>query len=124
MAEKPEEPPHQEAAAKNGSPLERPQDVRLRTVVVMSFWALILFVGVPMWWQTTSIHRAQLPLPEMLRWADGQVNAPLVSSAQLLIFLSRTANLFFPSRSGSRLPICHAQKLESSSRTRSILLTI
>jgi GPI-anchor transamidase subunit S len=60
------------ATAKRPPP-ERPQNVRLRTMVIASFWALILFVGLPMWWQTTSIHRAQLPLPEMIRWADGQV---------------------------------------------------
>lgn len=60
-------------AAAKGPPPERPQDVRLRTMVIASFWALIILVGIPMWWQTTSIHRAQLPLLEMSRWADGQV---------------------------------------------------
>lgn len=120
MAERTEKPPQQEAAARKGSPLERPQDVRLRTIVVLSFWALILFVGVPMWWQTTSIHRAQLPLPEMLRWADGQVNAHSIFSDSLLTSTSRMANLFFPSRSGSQLPACLAQKLASSCKIRNI----
>lgn len=59
-------------------PPEGPQDVRLRTTVIMSFWALIVLIGVPMWWQTTSIHRAQLPLPEMIKWAEGQVVAQFV----------------------------------------------
>ena len=66
------------AAAMKEPPPERPQDVRLRTTVIVSFWALIVFVGLPMWWQTTSIHRAQLPLPEMIKWADGQVTDPSI----------------------------------------------
>jgi hypothetical protein len=73
MAERKRKLATPDAAATKEAPPERPQDVRLRTIVILSFWALIVFVGVPMWWQTTSIHRAQLPLPEMLRWADGQV---------------------------------------------------
>ena len=87
MAETRENQVRQDAATKKDSPPERPQDVQLRTIVVLSFWALIIFVGVPMWWQTTSIHRAQLPLPEMLRWADGQVQRALpIQNALLTLF--------------------------------------
>ena len=80
-------PMHQDAVTKKGSPPERPQDVQLRSIVVLSFWALILFVGVPMWWQTTSIHRAQLPLPEMLRWSDGQVQRASANQSATLTLL-------------------------------------
>jgi hypothetical protein len=54
-------------------PPETPQNARTRTLVVASFWAVVLFLGLPVWWWTTSIHRAHLPLQEMLEWADGKV---------------------------------------------------
>lgn len=54
-------------------PPEKPFDVRRRTVVVMSFWLIVILLGVPIWWQTTSIYRANLPLDGMLQWADGKV---------------------------------------------------
>ena len=55
-------------------PPERPEDVRLRGFVIGSFWVVVLFFGLPVWWWTTSIHRARLPLREMLEWADGKVS--------------------------------------------------
>ncbi|KAG9785195.1 hypothetical protein KCU88_g2563, partial [Aureobasidium melanogenum] len=56
-------------------PPEKPEAASLRTRVVLSFWAVILLLGVPTWWQTTSIYRANLPLQDMLNWADG-LNTP------------------------------------------------
>ncbi|KIV94193.1 hypothetical protein PV10_01982 [Exophiala mesophila] len=52
-------------------PPENPEAIRLRTKVVFSFWAVILLLGLPTWWKTTSIYRAELPLQDMLDWADG-----------------------------------------------------
>ena len=54
-------------------PPERPESIRVRSLVIASFWAVVLFAGFPLWWWTTSIHRAGLPLREMLDWADGKV---------------------------------------------------
>ena len=55
-------------------PPEKQEDIRLRRWVVFSFWAVILFLGLPVWWHTTSIYRAKLPLDEMMDWADGRVD--------------------------------------------------
>lgn len=54
-------------------PPEPPANIRIRTLVVFSFWAVVLALGIPLWWLTTSIYRAQLPLKEMQSWADGRV---------------------------------------------------
>lgn len=54
-------------------PLENPESVRIRGLVITSFWLVVIFLGLPTWWYTTSIHRARLPLREMLEWADGKV---------------------------------------------------
>lgn len=54
-------------------PPERPADVRRRTLVIVSFWLIVLCLGLPIWWQTTTIYRAKLPLDDMLDWADGRV---------------------------------------------------
>lgn len=53
-------------------PPEKPADIRRRSWIVLSFWAIVIFLGLPIWWQTTSIYRANLPLDEMMSWADGK----------------------------------------------------
>ncbi|KLU83769.1 hypothetical protein MAPG_02820 [Magnaporthiopsis poae ATCC 64411] len=65
-------------------PPEKPADARRRTYVVLSFWALILSFGLPIWWHTTSIHRANLPLSDMLDWAEGRVCRPVFPLAVAL----------------------------------------
>lgn len=54
-------------------PPEKPEAARTRFKVIATFWAVIIFLGFPLWWQTTSIHRARLPFQEMSDWADGKV---------------------------------------------------
>jgi len=66
------------ATAKKGPPLEKPEAIRVRSMVTASFWVVILLLGVPMWWQTTSIYRARLPLQEMMEWADGKVRTLVI----------------------------------------------
>lgn len=60
-------------ASKKQPPPESLESIRIRSLVVASFWAIVVFLGLPTWWWTTSIHRARLPLREMLEWADGKV---------------------------------------------------
>ena len=55
------------------TPPEKPSDIRRRSYIVLSFWFLVVLLGLPVWWQTTSIYRADLPLAEMMDWADGKV---------------------------------------------------
>jgi phosphatidylinositol glycan class S len=57
-------------------PPETTQSAWLRRAVMASFWAVVVFLGVPVWWKTTAIYRADLPLQDMTAWANGQVGAP------------------------------------------------
>ena len=65
-------------AERKEPPPEKPADVRRRTLVVFSFWLITILLGLPIWWQTTQIYRAKLPLDEMLDWADGKVSSDLI----------------------------------------------
>lgn len=64
------------ASKKKEPPPETPENVRLRAFVILSFWAIVLFLGLPIWWRTTAIYRAKLPLDQMMDWADGRVIVP------------------------------------------------
>lgn len=59
---------------KKRPPPESSESIRTRGLVILSFWAIVVLLGFPIWWWTTSIYRAQLPLHEMLEWADGRVS--------------------------------------------------
>lgn len=64
-------------ASKKQPPPESAEETRTRSLVILSFWAIVIFLGLPTWWWTTSIPRARLPLQEMLAWADGKVGPSL-----------------------------------------------
>lgn len=55
-------------------PPENPEAVQTRFKVIAAFWAVIVFLGFPIWWKTTSVYRARLPFQEMVDWADGKVS--------------------------------------------------
>lgn len=57
-------------------PPETPEAIQTRFRVIAAFWAVIIFLGFPIWWKTTSIYRAHLPIQEMVDWADGKVGGP------------------------------------------------
>lgn len=61
------------ASTKKEPPPEKPESIRLRYQVTASFWAIIILLGLPVWWATTSIYRASLPMEQMMDWADGKV---------------------------------------------------
>jgi hypothetical protein len=61
------------ASTKKEPPPEKPESIRLRHFVLLSFWAIIILLGLPTWWATTSIYRAELPMEQMMDWADGKV---------------------------------------------------
>ncbi|ETI29120.1 hypothetical protein G647_01573 [Cladophialophora carrionii CBS 160.54] len=63
------------AVIRKQPPPEKAEAINLRTKIVLSFWAVIVLLGIPTWLRTTSIYRASLPLQDMLDWADGQ-NTP------------------------------------------------
>ncbi|KAL3477962.1 phosphatidylinositol-glycan biosynthesis class S protein-domain-containing protein [Aspergillus californicus] len=58
-------------------PPENSSAIQNRFRVVAAFWAVILFLGFPIWWKTTSIYRAELPVQEMLDWAGGKSCRPV-----------------------------------------------
>lgn len=60
-------------AANSGPPPEKPAETRMRSLIIVAFWVVIVFLGLPMWWKTTSIYRADLPLDEM---SSGKVVHP------------------------------------------------
>ncbi|KAJ5808814.1 Phosphatidylinositol-glycan biosynthesis class S protein [Penicillium riverlandense] len=53
-------------------PPETPEAIQTRFRVIAAFWAVIIFLGFPIWWKTTSIYRAHLPIQEMVDWAEGK----------------------------------------------------
>ncbi|KAI1638329.1 phosphatidylinositol-glycan biosynthesis class S protein [Biscogniauxia mediterranea] len=57
-------------------PPETPSHIRRRSFIIASFWAIVLFLGLPIWWKTTTIYRADLPLNRMMDWADGKACSP------------------------------------------------
>lgn len=61
------------APVRKAPPPEKPSDVRRRSHIILSFWLIVLCLGLPIWWRTTTIYRADLPLQEMLDWSDGKV---------------------------------------------------
>lgn len=61
------------AVPKKQPPPESKEGIRVRQLVILSFWAIAVFLGAPIWLWTTSIHRARLPLQEMMDWAEGRV---------------------------------------------------
>ena len=61
------------ATARKQPPPESRKSIKTRELVILSFWAVIILLGLPVWLWTTSIHRASLPLQNMLDWGDGKV---------------------------------------------------
>jgi hypothetical protein len=69
--------------SKRQPPLEPKESLWLRRAVILSFWLVVVFLGLPVWWKTTAIYRAELPLQTMTDWADGKVGGS-ISYGQLL----------------------------------------
>ncbi|KAF2793789.1 GPI transamidase component PIG-S [Melanomma pulvis-pyrius CBS 109.77] len=59
------------------APPETSESLWLRRSVILSFWAVVALLGLPVWWKTTAIYRADLPLPYMTDWADGKICKPV-----------------------------------------------
>ena len=61
------------ASVPKQAPPEKPSEASRRSYIIFSFWLIILGLGLPIWWKTTTIYRADLPLDRMLQWAEGKV---------------------------------------------------
>ena len=69
---------------RNHPPPEKAQDIRQRSLIIFSFWAIVIFLGLPIWWRTTTIYRAKLPLSTMMDWADGRVSSVIFPTGEQL----------------------------------------
>ncbi|KAI4956223.1 hypothetical protein J4E91_000434 [Alternaria rosae] len=58
-------------------PPETKESLWLRRLSILSFWVVVVFLGLPIWLKTTAIYRAELPLQEMTDWAEGKVCKPV-----------------------------------------------
>jgi hypothetical protein len=90
-------------------PPEKPSEVRQRSYVVLSFWLVVLLLGLPIWWKTTAIYRADLPLDSMLKWADGKVryqkpSDALFPPADCIWLIGMSTRLSPPDLDTSRFP--------------------
>jgi hypothetical protein len=63
-------------AKRQEPPPEMLADSRRRSWVILSLWTIVICLGLPIWWKTTTIYRADLPLSEMMDWADGKACHP------------------------------------------------
>jgi phosphatidylinositol glycan class S len=53
-------------------PPESTESIWLRRFAILSFWVVVVFLGLPIWLKTTAIYRAELPLQGMTDWAEGK----------------------------------------------------
>lgn len=61
------------AALAKQPPPETKESLWLRRLSILSFWVVVVFLGLPIWLKTTAIYRAELPLQDMTDWAEGKV---------------------------------------------------
>ncbi|KAL9623049.1 MAG: hypothetical protein Q9160_002563 [Pyrenula sp. 1 TL-2023] len=113
-------------------PPEKAEAIRLRSWVIASFWTVILLLGLPVWWKTTSIYRAELPLQDIASWASGTacspvfplqiwIYAPLVPCAEARHFVQTTQHALddlneFPTHH-LRLRLVDSHVLESENKS-------
>ncbi|KAJ5025493.1 phosphatidylinositol-glycan biosynthesis class S protein [Bipolaris maydis] len=71
------ETPKLAAKAQRQPPPETKESLWLRRWSIVSFWAVVLLLGLPVWLKTTAIYRAELPLQEMTDWAEAKVCKPV-----------------------------------------------
>ncbi|KAF2970443.1 hypothetical protein GQX73_g3127 [Xylaria multiplex] len=69
--------PSSTTAKLKSPPPEQESHIFRRSLIIASFWLLVLCLGLPIWWKTTTIYRANLPLDQMTDWADGKLCSPV-----------------------------------------------
>lgn len=70
-------PPDVAAAvnAVKAPPREDASALRIRHWSIVSFWLVAALLGLPLWWRTTTVYRASLPMEAMNNWAEGKVGS-------------------------------------------------
>ncbi|KAI1109122.1 phosphatidylinositol-glycan biosynthesis class S protein [Nemania sp. NC0429] len=118
-------------------PPEPQSHILRRSLIIASFWCLVLFLGAPIWWRTTTIYRANLPLNQMMNWADGKACNPVFPirvaldvsglgepEAQSLLSVTQHALDTMPDFPGHRLRLEAASPTPSDSGDDSIALVV
>lgn len=59
------------------TPFESPQAISLRRRIIISFWLLILLLGLPLWISTQRVIRSPLPEADINAWSSGQACRPV-----------------------------------------------
>lgn len=77
----------QAVLARKQPPPESLQGVKTRRWIIFCFWAIAGLLGLPIWYATTTVPRAALPLESMNAWASGQVR--LAFLLYLAIFFTK-----------------------------------
>lgn len=54
-------------------PAETDDERWTRRLILLSFWTVIILLGLPFWIWTTTVYRAELPSQLMNEWSDGRV---------------------------------------------------
>jgi phosphatidylinositol glycan class S len=85
-------------------PPETRESLWLRRLSILSFWAVVVFLGLPIWLKTTAIYRAELPLQDMTDWAEGKVRLRSLSPCSKLT-PSQVCKPVFPLRIAVEAPI-------------------
>jgi phosphatidylinositol glycan class S len=67
-------PEASDLSANATAPPEKASAIWTRRFIILAFWAVVATLGLPHWIWTTSIHREELPVGEMARWAEGNVS--------------------------------------------------
>ena len=98
-------------------PPETAESIRTRRLVVLSFWLVVLCLGVPVWWRTTAIYRAELPLHAMADWADGKARPPPLRPAFLDAEIAQICRPVFPLRIAVEAPSLPVQEAQHLVRT-------
>ncbi|KAH5065432.1 hypothetical protein HBI55_138040 [Parastagonospora nodorum] len=70
-------PPLQAVRSQKLPPPEPSESIWLRRLAILSFWSVVVFLGLPIWLKTTAVYRAELPLQDMTDWAEGRVCKPV-----------------------------------------------
>lgn len=69
-------------------PADNASTIWTRRTIIFAFWAVVAALGLPHWIWTTSIHREELPVERMGRWAEGGVSV-------LVLCLPRRSNAVY-----------------------------
>ncbi|GBC08692.1 hypothetical protein RclHR1_08300008 [Rhizophagus clarus] len=100
---------------------------KIRRLIITSFYIFILF-GLPLWWKTTEVYRAQLPFAEIEEWSNWEA-FDLEFPTQFIIYVANVetstincANLSsnLENSIASRYNVNHSKEASNGKRQKSV----